>query len=117
MLSIHGAVNVSSMSNLYHNHDEEDFFDIPDIICCNAARGSTCVCCEASGVSLEILEQSTPKTRVCLLYCFVLSPLTLLGAVPHHHLALSVRPWPTTLTSASARGREVWRLILPQSGT
>ena len=34
---------------------------------------------------------STPpkKTRVCLLYCFVLSPLTLLGAVPHHHLALS----------------------------
>src|SRR5574340_832051 len=35
---------------------------------------------------------STPqKTRVCLLYCFVLSPLTLLGAVPHHHLALSVK--------------------------
>ena len=32
-----------------------------------------------------------PKTRVCLLYCFVLSPLTLLGAVPHHHLALSVK--------------------------
>ena len=31
------------------------------------------------------------KTRVCLLYCFVLSPLTLLGAVPHHHLALSVK--------------------------
>ena len=28
---------------------------------------------------------STPKTRVCLLYCFVLSPtpLTLWGAVPH----------------------------------
>ena len=25
---------------------------------------------------------STPKTRVCLLYCFVLSPLTLLGAAP-----------------------------------
>ena len=37
-------------------------------------------------------QASTPqKTRVCLLYCFVLSPLTLLGAVPHHHLALSVR--------------------------
>ena len=35
---------------------------------------------------------STPqKTRVCLLYCFVLSPLTLLGAVPHQHLALSVK--------------------------
>ena len=34
---------------------------------------------------------STPKTRVCLLYCFVLSPLTLLGAVPHHHLTLSVK--------------------------
>ena len=32
---------------------------------------------------------STPKTRVCLLYCFVLSPLTLRGAVPHHHLAVS----------------------------
>ena len=31
------------------------------------------------------------KNRVCLLYCFVLSPLTLLGAVPHHHLALSVK--------------------------
>ena len=31
------------------------------------------------------------KTRVCLLYCFVLSPLTLLGAVPHHHLSLSVK--------------------------
>ena len=29
---------------------------------------------------------STPKTRVCLLYCFVLSPtpLTLWGAVPYH---------------------------------
>ena len=29
---------------------------------------------------------STPKTRVCLLYCFVLSPtpLTLRGAVPYH---------------------------------
>ena len=32
---------------------------------------------------------STPKTRVCLLYCFVLSLLTLQGIVPHHHLALS----------------------------
>ena len=33
---------------------------------------------------------STPKTRVCLLYCFMLSPtpLTLQGAVPHHHLSL-----------------------------
>ena len=28
------------------------------------------------------------KTRVCLLYCFVLSPLISLGAVPHHHLTL-----------------------------
>ena len=34
-------------------------------------------------------QASTPKTRVCLLYCFVLSPLTLRGAVPHHHLAVS----------------------------
>ena len=33
---------------------------------------------------------SPKKTRVCLLYCFVLSPLTLLGAVPYHHLALSL---------------------------
>ena len=33
---------------------------------------------------------STPQTRVCLLYCFVLSPtpLTLRGPVPHHHLSL-----------------------------
>ena len=32
---------------------------------------------------------STPKTRVCLLYCFVFSPtpLTLPGAI-HHHLSL-----------------------------
>ena len=31
-------------------------------------------------------QASTPKTRVCLLYCFVLSPtpLTLQAAVPHH---------------------------------
>ena len=33
---------------------------------------------------------STPKTRVCLLYCSVLSPLTLQGAVSHHHLTLSL---------------------------
>ena len=43
----------------------------------------------ASGVPLDILEHLPPKNRVCLLYCFVLSPLTLLGAVPHHHLTLS----------------------------
>ena len=36
-------------------------------------------------------QASTPKTRVCLLYCFVLSPLTWLGTVPYHHLALSVK--------------------------
>ena len=43
---------------------------------------------------------STPKTRVCLLYCFVLSPtpLTLRGAVPHHHLSLSEKE----LTSSSS---------------
>ena len=43
----------------------------------------------ASGVPLEIFEHLPPKTRVCLLYCFVLSPtpLTLRGAVPHHHLS------------------------------
>ena len=47
----------------------------------------------ASGVRPDILEHLPPqkKTRVCLLYCFVLSPLTLLGAVPYHHLALSVK--------------------------
>ena len=43
----------------------------------------------ASGVPLDILEHLPPKIRVCLLYCSVLLPLTLLGAVPHHHLALS----------------------------
>ena len=42
--------------------------------------------------SLRIFSSIYPqKTRVCLLYCFVLSPMTLLGAVPHHHLALSVK--------------------------
>ena len=36
------------------------------------------------------LPELYPKTRVCLPYCFVLSPtpLTLRGAVPHHHLPL-----------------------------
>jgi len=33
----------------------------------------------ASGVPLDILEHLPPKTRVCLLYFFVLSPMTLLG--------------------------------------
>ena len=42
------------------------------------------------GSAPDILEHLPPKTRVCLLYCFVLSLLTLLEAVPHHHLALSV---------------------------
>ena len=36
----------------------------------------------ASGVPLDILEHLPPKTRVCLLYCFVLSPLTLRGLSP-----------------------------------
>src|SRR5574341_1191160 len=46
----------------------------------------------ASGVHPDILEHfPTKKTGVCLLYCFVLSPLISLGAVPHHHLALSVK--------------------------
>ena len=31
------------------------------------------------------------KPGVCLLYCFMLSPVISLGAVPHHHLALSVK--------------------------
>ena len=40
----------------------------------------------ASGVPPGNSQASTPKTRVCLLYYFVLSPtpLTLWGAVPHH---------------------------------
>src|SRR5574337_1845167 len=43
----------------------------------------------ASGVHPDILEHLPPKkTRACLLYCFVLSPLISLGAVPPHHLAL-----------------------------
>jgi hypothetical protein len=46
----------------------------------------------ASGVHPDILEHLPPqKNRVCLLYCFVLSPLISLGAVAHHHLALSVK--------------------------
>ena len=46
----------------------------------------------ASGVHRDILEHLPPKkTRVCLLYCFVLSPLISLGALPQHHLTLSVK--------------------------
>ena len=42
--------------------------------------------------SARIFSSISPqKTRVCLLYCFMLSPLTLLGTVPYHHLALSVK--------------------------
>ena len=37
----------------------------------------------ASGVNPDILEHLPPKkTRVCLLSCFVLSPLISLGAAP-----------------------------------
>ena len=40
----------------------------------------------------DILEHLPPKkTGVCLLYRFMLSPVISLGAVPHHHLALSVK--------------------------
>ena len=46
----------------------------------------------ASGVHPDILEHLPPKkTGACLLYCFVLSPVITLGAVPYHHLALSVK--------------------------
>ena len=46
----------------------------------------------ASGIHPDILEHFSPKkSGVYLLYCFVLSPLISLGAVPHHHLALSVK--------------------------
>src|SRR5574337_196062 len=59
----------------------------------------------ASGVHPDILEHLPPrKTRVCLLYCFVLSPLISLGAVPHHHFALSVKELtysPNSLSSLS----------------
>ena len=41
--------------------------------------------------SPRIFSSTFPQKPECLLYCFVLSPLTLLGAVPHHHLALSVK--------------------------
>ena len=41
---------------------------------------------ESPRIFLSIYPQ---KTRVCLLYYFVLSPLTLPGAVPHDHLTLS----------------------------
>ena len=46
--------------------------------------------CAKAGSSLRSpsgnSRASTPKARVCLLYCFVISPtpLTLQGAVPHH---------------------------------
>ena len=36
----------------------------------------------ASGVPLDILQHLPQKTRVCLLYCFVLSPLISLGVCP-----------------------------------
>ena len=41
---------------------------------------------QASGVSLEILEQSNPQNQSLPTFCFVLSPtpLTLQGAVPHY---------------------------------
>ena len=46
----------------------------------------------ASGMHPDVLEHLPPKKPgVCLLYCFVLSPLISLGSVPHHHLALSVK--------------------------
>ena len=46
----------------------------------------------ASGAHPDILEHLPPKkTRIGLLYCFVLSPLISLGAVPRRHLALSVK--------------------------
>ena len=38
----------------------------------------------ASGVHPDILEHLPPKKiGVCLLYCFMLSPVISLGAVPH----------------------------------
>ena len=41
----------------------------------------------ASGVHPDILEHLPPKkTGVCLLYCFVLSPLISLGSVPTDHV-------------------------------
>ena len=42
------------------------------------------------------------KTGVCLLYCFVLSPVISLGAVPHHHLALSVKELTYSSNSSSS---------------
>ena len=57
----------------------------------------------ASGVHPDILEHLPgKKTRVCLLYCFVLSPLISLGAVPHHHLALSVKVFTYSSNSSSS---------------
>ena len=42
------------------------------------------------------------KPIVCLLCCFVLSPLISLGAVPHHHLALSVKELTYSSNSSSS---------------
>ena len=45
---------------------------------------------QASGVPLDILEHLPPKPESAY-FSFVLSSLTLQGAVSHHHLALSVK--------------------------
>ena len=46
----------------------------------------------ACKVGLKILQQGGYLKDVCLwLYCFMLSPVISLGAVPDHHLALSVK--------------------------
>ena len=46
---------------------------------------------KAAGVNAIIVDPPPKKSGVCLLYCFMLSPVISLGAVPHHHLALSVK--------------------------
>ena len=50
---------------------------------------------QASGVPLDILEHLPPKTRVCLLYCFVLSPLTLRGLSPTTISLSLIKSWLT----------------------
>ena len=61
---------------------------------------------------------STPKTRVCLLYCFVLSPtpLTLWGAVPYHlSLKKSYLTAPVNKVPGRAKGVSTYKLLWKSS--
>ena len=67
------------------NYKKYERFELWDFVSANAGSSLR----SPPGCSRASPPQK--KTGVCLLYCFVLSPLISLGAVPHHHLALSVK--------------------------